>query len=689
MQPAALRRAARARRQETTVLLGILALLVLVGVALYANSFSVPFVFDDQLEIVREAKVRELRPLWQYLTEARGVLSLSLALNYRLGELRVWGYHLVNFLVHLTNGLLVYALVLATLRLPFFAGRYQRHARSLALVTSLVFLAHPMQTIAVTYVIQRAESIASLFHLLAVLLFCYAATVASARRRTLAYASTVAATFLGILTKQVAAMIPLTILLYKICFLPFGRERAGRRARWILYGLLFAALASTVAMSWRYMLPKGSPPGRLLNAIFIPTAGFGLEGVTPWQYLLTQFGVVTWYLRLYFWPTQLCLDYGWPLVDSALRLDVVLPFLLLLAIGLAGIFAFRRYRLATFCIGWFFIVLAPTSTLFPLYDAAFEHRMYLPSVGLSWLIVVGAYDAAGWLAQRTGVATLKVWRGLAVAAAAWIATLGGLTIARNEVFRDPLRLTADSAKKAPNHWRPQWEYGRELMVRGRKDEAISAFEEAIRRDPRRAPPRIHLAQIYMERGLLDRAEVHLKEATKVKERSMAAAAFRQLGIIYEARGQRQLARTSFERVARLMPHWEPIRARLARLYELDHDWLEAAQEYDAIMTLNPRSRSMLAQRAASAYYRAGVEEYGSGRKKEAARLLEAATRYGQTNSLGHHYLALAYADLGQWDKAEAAIAAAARVSPDDPAVIENMQRIRGRQQRVPPQETGR
>src|SRR5262249_33351951 len=154
-------------------------------------------------------------------------------------------------------------------------------------------------------------------------------------------------------------------------------------------------------------------------------------------------------LGLFLLPTAQTFDYGWPFVDSPWRADVLLPLLILLALVAVAVVAARRHRLTTFCLGWVFITLAPTSSIIPLRDAAFEHRMYLPIVGLAWLAIVGGYDLLTQLTAREGRATSGFWRAGAIAAGVWIALLGLATIARNQVMQDPLRLARDDTAKAP------------------------------------------------------------------------------------------------------------------------------------------------------------------------------------------------------------------------------------------------
>lgn len=660
------------------------AVIICVGIALWGNSVTVPFLLDDEIEIVRNKQIRTLEPLSSYLTQPRGILQLSLALNFSWGKDDVYGYHVVNIAIHIANALLVFLLVMLTMRLPFFAGRYTRHAPYLALAVALVFLAHPLQTMAVTYLIQRAESLASFFILLALVLFVSGSTTEPRGAQAAAFIGAVLATFLGIITKQTAAIVPFAVLLYQVCFLPRG---TGKRSplQLALYGLLFAAVVITIVMSWRYLFPIARRPGQLLPSIFINTAGFGMD-ITPWRYLTTQFGVIVWYLRLYVLPTQLTFDYGWVFADSFWQLNVILPLLLLLALAAAGIASFRRYRLASFCIGWFFLSLAPSSSFLPLRDAAFEHRMYLPVFGLSWLVVVAGYDLAGWLAAKRGVAVGTMQTVAAFAVALWVAVLGMFTVSRNVVFQDELRLASDSALKAPTNWRTHYESGRLLMEQGRKDEAIDAFKEAIRNDPSKGPPRLHLAQIYMERNQLDEAEAQLQEVTRASERSIVAAGYRQLGFVYDMRRQPRFAIIYFERASKLMPQWGIVRKRLALLYERDKNWMGAAKEYEAAAQLARKSgdtqgAGALEQQAAHAFFRIGVQQYYHGEFAAAIFSFEKSTHYRETFAPAHHYLALAYAEIGDWENAERAIGAAARLTPDDERVITNVKRIRNRESR--------
>src|SRR4029077_19247678 len=123
-------------------------------------------------------------------------------------------------------------------------------------------------------------------------------------------------------------------------------------------------------------------------------------GLTPWRYLATQLGVVVHYLRLSVWPSPLVLDYTWRLPQTAW--DVVPSAIVVLALLGGTALAFRRLPLIAFWGAWFFLILAPTSSVLPISDLAFEHRMYLPLAAIVVLVVVGAHEALGWVLGRLG-----------------------------------------------------------------------------------------------------------------------------------------------------------------------------------------------------------------------------------------------------------------------------------------------
>lgn len=682
--PSPASRGPRAAPRSATLALIAPAIVVAAAFAAYANSFSVPLLLDDYIDIIKSPSIKSIESPLAYLTRSRGVILFTYALNYSLGGRDVWGYHLLNVLVHAVNGVLVYALVLTTLRLPWAQGRYAARAPALALFTALAFTLHPLQTMAVSYISQRAESIASLFYLLTVVAFARACTAVDGARRALYAAAALGAAFLGVVSKQIVATVPLTALLYYFCFLHDGRMPS-RRA-WIAAAALAAPVAYAVFLSWNYLSRPAAPAADGLPAtwLFSASAGFALEGVTSWQYLLTQFGVIVHYLRLIVLPVGQCFDYGWPLVDSPWRADVLLPLLLLLVVAAAAVLAFRRYRLATFCVAWFFVVIAPSSSILPLRDAAFEHRVYLPIVGLLWLAVVGAHDAAPWLAARLRTGTGGVLRNLAVLGVVWLTMLGVATVGRNRLFQDPNALAADSAAKAPWHWRPFFTLGSQLAEQGRDAEAIPYLEKAIELGPEHGQAFVALGGIRERQGQYEEARRLYEQATRTSERSVIAAAHANLGNLYMARGMDAEAIKSYEEASRLMPYWVPVHLTVGRLYAKNLRPGMAARHFFMASSIKPELEPQLRREAAEAFVRAALWLGQGGKHQFAANFFrDALERRPDMHDVRHLY-AIALARSGQWEAAAAEIERVAAALPDDATVRENVRRIAAGEEPLPP-----
>jgi protein O-mannosyl-transferase len=417
------------------------ALIVLATLAAYSDSFHGPFIFDDD-NFVTQRSAQKLWPIWPALFGARPVVQLTFALNYRLGGLDPTGYHIFNVAVHLLAALALFGVVRRTLRLPRLGDRFSEDAATaVAFCAALLWALHPLQTEAVTYIIQRMESLMALFYL--VTLYCLI-RAADSRRPIAWHVAAVAACALGMGSKEVMVSAPLVVLLYDRTFIA-GSFREALRRRWGLY-LGLAATWLILARSALEVLGPGAP-----------SAGFNLPGVTPLQYAQSEFGVILHYLRLAFWPAGLCLDYDWPIAKSAA--DIVPGAIVVGALLAATVWALVRRPTWGFAGACFFLVLAVTSSILPIKDLAFEHRMYLPLAAVSTALVVAAYWAGRRLAPRfAGTERARRFLTLVLATAlisSSAAALGAVTWLRNKDYRTAISIWRDTAFKRsenPGAW---------------------------------------------------------------------------------------------------------------------------------------------------------------------------------------------------------------------------------------------
>lgn len=458
------------------------AAVLVFGVLLaYANSFHGAFVFDDLPSIERNGSIRSLRTALRPPGEigqtvaGRPLLNLTFALNYAVHGLDVRGYHVVNVAIHAAAALLLFGLARRAFGTDALAPRFGRHATMLAGLTALLWALHPLQTAAVTYVVQRAESLAALL----ILLTLYAAA------RGWRWAA-VAAAFAGVAVKETAVVAPVLVLLYDRLVRGEDFLAAVRRR-----GPLYAGLAASwLVLGW-LVLGGGGRGG---------TAGLAAN-LGVFEYALTQVKAVVLYLKLALWPAPLVFDYGTGTVADWTEVwwQALVLAALLGAIG----WGWRRQPAAAFAGLWFFICLAPSSSFVPIATQTMaEHRPYLALAGVAALLVAAGHR---WLGPR-------VVFPVALAAAAGAV----LTVDRNRDYATAETLFADSVRKFPANARAQTNLGRELQERGDTEGAIARQREAIRLQPRMYEAHGNLGVSLMTAGRTEEALEALREAVRIK-----------------------------------------------------------------------------------------------------------------------------------------------------------------------------
>ena len=414
----------------------VLAVLCAAVIAAYSGAFNAGFHFDDIPQIVENYTIRDLKNLPRIILSSRGLTVATFALNYAVGGMGPKGFHVVNILIHAANGILVYFLVFNTL---FTVSGDSPWSKKISAYSAFLFALHPVQTQAVTYIVQRMESLASLFYLLALLAFIKGAGASTSLKRLVFYAGVVLFYILSFKSKEIAITLPALVVFYDIWFVA---PKGGLKSRLPLYGVLFLLLVYFVAAT---IVPLGgfgdlsaqlsgqfqsipAATGPATTGVGAPTAGFGVKGISPFEYLLTQFNVLIYYIALLFVPINQNLDYDFPVsrglfevpqVKQGTVLNIPLPppvisLLILLFIIGAGVYLFMKSRgnplskrasAISFFIFWFFIILSPTSSFIPVVDVIFEHRVYLASLGFFVIFAICFDWFFEWLGRGRGGAS--------------------------------------------------------------------------------------------------------------------------------------------------------------------------------------------------------------------------------------------------------------------------------------------
>ena len=521
---------AAARRLASTTkrrVRGLAALLVAAGVIVYGNSLWGAFIFDDQNAILGNPQIRRLWPLWNAFSApantpvaGRPVVALSLAINYALGGLDVRGYHAWNIGVHILCALVLFGIVRRTLGRSPLRERFGSASDGIAAACALIWLVHPLQTEAVNYVTQRTESTMALFYLFTL----YAAIRAlDARRPAWWHGVSVLSCALGMASKEVMVTAPLMVLLYDAVFRS-GSFRPVFDKRWPLYLGLAATWTILLALTW------SGPRAR--------TVGFS-GGASAWEYALNQSIMVTHYLRLAVWPNALVLDYGAPQPASVLQ---VWPYLVVVAlIAVATVMALVYRPAAGFLGAWFFLILAPTSSVVPIVtEVGAERRMYLPLAAVVILIVSSGWI---WLSRRSRAVPALLLVGVA-------GSLGLISARRNTDYRNDEVLWRTVVERRP-HWRAHSNLGEALQRAGRRSEAIQQHREALRLNPEAPEAKFNLALDLERNGELDESISHFTDYLRLRPDD--APAHSQLGTALAKRGRMEEATAEYREALRLDP----------------------------------------------------------------------------------------------------------------------------------------
>jgi tetratricopeptide (TPR) repeat protein len=606
-------------------------LIAVVCLVCYSNTFHVPFQLDDPLNIsekpyVRDlstffkpAKIGEYRSDWPFRMRMAGFFTL--AINYRIHGDDVVGYHIVNLVIHLINAFLVYFLVHLTFGTPYIRkletrnSKFDTENRGIALFTALLFACHPIQTQAVTYIVQRFTSLATLFCLLSLVLYIkWRSTTQesvagafsdthvrksevvtkkpkteirkpkSGWRPAVWYLSSLISAVLAMKTKEISFTLPLIICLYEVLFFE------GPVKKRLLYLVPFLLTMLIIPLELMGLeVPAGEIIGDVIREMKVQT------NISRWDYLFTEFRVIVTYIRLLFFPVNQNLDYDYPLYHSFFDPNVALSFLFLLSIFGIGVYCLFRSRfsyslssipqhssrLIAFGIFWFFITLSVESSVIPIADVIFEHRLYLPSVG--FFIAVTAALSILW--ER--LEDKAEWAGKAAAIGLFVVVflLSGATYARNTVWQSHLSLWSDVLQKSPHKVRALNNFGLALIDQGDADRAADAYEKAIALDPNIAEPHYNMGKVYEKKGLHDKAIEEYKKAVSL--RPDFADAFFDLGVAYAAKGMRDEAIMNYKIALGLNPNYAEAHFNLGVNYLSANLMKEARDEFEAALRLDP------------------------------------------------------------------------------------------------------
>lgn len=536
-------------------------IIAMTGVLGYANSFAVPLQLDDNLTLA--AAYKNVSGGWSLSAAgaSRWLVDATFAANRYLHGFWLAGYHGVNLAIHLATALLVYALITSLIR-STSAQSSPPHAqtvlcRFVPLTTALLFVSHPLQTEAVTYICQRYTSLATFFYLAALWMFCSVRQSPSGSSiRSLWWAGYVLAAIAAMKCKQISITLPVVTIL---CEALFFQGVLLRKAAFVIMLSILCAIVPLQELASQRTSSSQTFGQQILHA------SSETENISRSSYFLTEQRVQATYLRLLVLPFGQNLDYDYPLSTSLKEWPVVAALLLhLTLLGCAILLLLRNthatavasqerrvaLRLAGLGIIWFYGTLAVESSVIPIRDVIYEHRLYLPSIGI--FMTISACGAL-LLAMRPQL-RIHARYGVVII----IIALTTATFLRNRVWQSELGLWQDVLDKSPRKARPHFVIGTYYIKQRQLDQALYHFVYAIEREPERDIYSIHLNDAItmaadFEHRWANSAPYHrTPDTVDPAQRTMwRAASANNLGLAYELLNKRSQAEQCYRQAVAL------------------------------------------------------------------------------------------------------------------------------------------
>jgi len=532
-------------QQPRRLAASLCALALLLAVLAYRNALPNPFVYDDHLVVVENESITKLGDLRAIVLHdiKRPLVNLSYAADYAVWGLAPFGYHITNLLLHLLNiGLLFAFARRAAEDHDVSSDRSIHDGRALAVAfTAAALLAvHPLMTQAVGYIAARADLLCATFLLAALL--CYRAWVVTGRARW--GVSALLSWLVAVGAKETAVMLPILAVIYDALILRAHGDGFKRRLLRVLLPLVVVMLAV----------------GGLRLGLLV-WVEYGHQGTLHWTHALVEADVLRQYTSLLVVPAGQSIFHPVAAITSMRDVRGIFALLWVAALGIIALRVAARDGLTALGIAWFVLLLVPPAVLvmFDLGEPMAEHRIYLASMGA----FLAAGTVAGWLwslARKGSVA----WRfGLAAALAVLLLVFGALTVQRNRVWSDPVRLWTEATVSAPDIWVTHLMLGQELQFQGRCAEAVQAYEEAIRLRPQEPYAYLKSGICLATIGRLDEATAMFTHAKTMEPKSTRPIIG--LGMVASLAGRHDEARRYFLEAVDLDPGDAGARDALARL----------------------------------------------------------------------------------------------------------------------------
>lgn len=546
---------------------------IVLGFLIYSNILTAPFLFDDERTITNNPTTQNLDASIKnfFPNNTRYLSNLSFAINFATAGANTFPYHLSNLLIHILASVVVYqfALLLFESKKLKKSPLYKQREK-IAFFTALIFLAHPIQTQAVSYISQRATSMAALFYLATLYFYLKARLYKQSEQFFFAFLAGLAAFY----SKASAFSLPLMLLALEFFLL----IRQQYKKRFVVLTLASLLLLTGVG----FLIMDKSEATR----IKISPLG---EEITSYNYALTQPRVIVKYLQLLVLPLRQSADYYFPVSKNFTDPAFIISSVFLLSIIALAYKSHEKQPLISFAVFFFFIALSVESSILAIDDVIFEHRLYLPMFAFAVLLSI-------WLWQfLKHFKKTHLYKNISYAI---IAVYCLLTFNRNFVWTNEVKFWADVVKKAPKKAKGYGALGVAYDKVGELDKAVEYYEKSLELNPNLTDLyiRLHnnLGFTKFKQGKYDEAISHYNKVLEVSPSFVQT--HMNLAQLYATIGEHEKAIEQLEIAAKIQPgnfliyHNLGVSYLEIRNYEKAENYLLKAYQLDPY---NPQTRAAL------------------------------------------------------------------------------------------------
>jgi len=523
-----------------------LLLIIILTALVYLNSFKNDFVYDDHVHILSNKDIRYPNNIPKFFTSSfkdlyRPLRSINYMVVYSLWNENPFGYHLNSLFLHILNTVIIYFIINLLI-----------NKKGISLIASLLFAVHPIHTGRVTNITAGFDQLGILF----IFLSFYLYLLYLKKEKAIHYVLSISVFLLALLSSEEAVIFPFLLLLYGICF-----NKSKKKFR--IY-IPFFILDFLYIISRFFILGIGARASEYTAGSFYFT-------------MLTTAKVFVKYIILLLFPFRLTLYPNIAVANSLFEIKVILSILILLCLIFIAIKSYRKNKIITFIIGWFFITLIPFSNILPLTTLIAERYLYIPSFAFCLLLAILIHKL--YNLKNTKIIAILIFILLLVSYSA-------IAIKRNTDWKSDLVLWAKTVKTSPLSSEAHDNLGFAYERAGFIDKAIIEFKKSVNLNPSNYKAYTNLGTTYAQKGNFTLAEKYLKTAIKINPNYYKAHNY--LGLIYAKQGLFNKSILEFKKAIKTNPNFDEAYYNLGMVYEYLKEYNLAKKEFEKAFRLDPK-----------------------------------------------------------------------------------------------------